>query len=562
MMRKGQKHTVVGLTAILLLAVGCSVEPTVETNAEAAIDTNTAQQDHHGIVEGIGRDATGEPVAGAFVKLKNDDRRLTFMHISQEGGHYSATKLPAGIYNVQAVGGAFESAWSAPVEIGKADSGLMDVSLDTERAPYLEPAWTRRAPEYNATLDHIPDGPVKDILAARCVSCHNEARIISRHVDRETWSEIMDDMRLRAGVIGLPAITEEEAGIVIEYLAENYLPLPPPDPNGRFPFELQPEGVRDYRVVQYELEDPLVENHDIAVDPWGHGWSNQRRGGKLGTLDPVSYLFREVELPPNETGLIRPGNPQISKDGMIWLGEGFGNRWLRYDIAHNEWTEFPFPSDRIRGLATANTMIFHSDGTVWSSGPGAARRFDPSSGEWDAWDSPAWNLTGLNPGGYGIAEAGDGRVWMAQNQVDRMVRFDPDSGEVKDFQIPSNETHYPRRMDHDPEGNLWVALWSSGKILHIDHRTDEMNLIDPPIPNNGVYAMDFDETSGDMWTTLHTRDIIARYTPTTNDWSMYPLPQAETDSRRVEVDQNNPNRVWWSTVAYQARIGFIELLDE
>ncbi len=74
--------------------------------------------------------------------------------------------------------------------------------------------------------------------------------------------------------------------------------------------------------------------------------------------------------------------------------------------------------------------------------------------------------------------------------------------------------------------------------------------------------MDFDLTSGDMWTTFHTRDIIARYNPETEDWLMYPLPQAETDSRRVEVDQNNPNRVWWSTVAYQARMGFIELLDD
>jgi streptogramin lyase len=566
MMFRNSHQAVIGLIATAFLAAGCSAEPAVETAAEttpdATAESAVAAQGYSGIIEGVIRDSSGEPVAGAFVKLKNAERRLTFMHISQEGGHYTATKLPTGSYTVQAVGGEFESAWSAPVEIGEVGGGLMDVSLDVERAPYLEPAWTRRAPEYNATLDHISDEQVRDILARRCVACHSEARTISRHVDRETWVGIIDEMRLRAGVIGYPEITEGEAEIVIEYLAENYPPLGVPDPNSRFPFELQPEESRNYRVVQYELEDPLVENHDIAVDPWGDGWSNQRRGGKLGRFNPVSYTFSEVELPENATGQIRPGNPQITKDGMMWLGESFGNRWLRYDIANNEWTEFPFPSDRIRGLATANTMMFHSDGTVWSSGPGAARRFDPNSGEWDAWDSPAWEATGLNPGGYGITEAGDGRVWMAQNQVDRMVRFDPDSGEIVDFQIPSSETHYPRRMDHDPEGNVWVALWSSGKILHIDYKTDEFSLIDPPIPNNGIYAMDFDETSGDMWTTFHTRDIIARYNPQTEEWLMYPLPQAETDSRRVEVDQNNPNRVWWSTVAYQARIGFIELLDD
>jgi streptogramin lyase len=566
MMLRNNHQAIIGLIATALLAAGCTAEPTVEstveTAPEATVEPTILADGYSGTIEGVVRDASGQPVAGAFVKLKNEERRLTFMHVSQEGGQYNAVKLPAGSYTVQAVGGSFESAWSAPVQIGDAGSGLMDVALNVERAPYLEPAWTRRAPEYDATLDHITDGQVRDILAQRCVACHNEARIISRHVDLETWADIIDDMRLRAGVIGFPAITEEEAQIVTTYLAENYPPLGVPDPNSRFPFELQPENARNYRVVQYELEDPLVENHDIAVDPWGDGWSNQRRGGKLGRFNPVSYEFSEVELPPNETGIMRPGNPQITRDGMLWMGEGFGNRWLRYDIAKDEWAEFPFPSDRIRGAATANTMLLHSDGTVWSSGPGAARRFDPNSNEWDAWDSPAWEQTGLNPGGYGIAEAGDGRVWMAQNQVDRMVRFDPDSGDVEDFVIPGNEAHYPRRMDRDPEGNIWVALWSSGKILHVDYKTDEMTLIDPPIPNNGIYAMDFDLSSGDMWTTLHTRDIIARYNPATQEWFMYPLPQAETDSRRVEIDQNNPNRVWWSTVAYQARMGFIEMLDE
>jgi hypothetical protein len=41
---------------------------------------------------------------------------------------------------------------------------------------------------------------------------------------------------------------------------------------------------------------------------------------------------------------------------------------------------------------------------------------------------------------------------------------------------------------------------------------------------------------------------------------MLPLPQAESDVRRIEVDQNNPKRVWWVTNAFDARIGYIELL--
>jgi streptogramin lyase len=562
--------TFLGIVAALLFAAGCSAEQEAQTPAEsdpqtagvAASDAPATAAGHSGVIEGIVRDANGEPVAGAFVKVKNEERRLTFLHISEEGGRYNAFKLPAGQYTVQAVGGDFESAWSTPVSIAQAGAGVMDVALDVERAPDLPPAWTRRTPEYLAMADSVPDGPAKDIIMARCTACHTEARVISRHVGAEDWLGIIDDMRLRAATVGLEPITEDEAAVVIDFLATNYPPLPAPDPNSRFPRELQAEDARNYRVVQYELENARAENHDIEVDPWGVGWANQRLGGKLGRFDPETYEFSEVEMPANETGIIRPGNPRITSEGIMWITEPFGNRWLSYDIAANEWTEYPFPSDELRGTSYGNTMLVHPDGTVWGSGPGAARRFNPATGEWDAWDTPSWNLTQMNPGGYGLAVAGDGRVWMAENQVDRIARIDPDSGEVVEFRIPGDETHYPRRMAHDPDGNVWAALWSSGKLLRIDYRTDEITMIEPPIPHNGAYALDFDESSGLMWTTLHTRDILASYEPDTGAWEMYPLPQAETDTRRVEVDQFRPNRVWWSTVAYQARIGFLEVLEE
>ena len=37
--------------------------------------------DNGGSIQGIVKNASGEPVSGAFVKLKNPDRRLTFMVI-------------------------------------------------------------------------------------------------------------------------------------------------------------------------------------------------------------------------------------------------------------------------------------------------------------------------------------------------------------------------------------------------------------------------------------------------------------------------------------------------
>src|SRR6266478_5044013 len=60
-------------------------------------------------VEGVVQDASGKPVTGAFVKLKNNERHLEFMVVSQAQGHYSVSNLPAGHYVVQGVGGGYQS---------------------------------------------------------------------------------------------------------------------------------------------------------------------------------------------------------------------------------------------------------------------------------------------------------------------------------------------------------------------------------------------------------------------------------------------------------------------
>ena len=46
-------------------------------------------QDRAGSLQGVVKDAKGAPVTGAFVKIKNSERRLTFMVVSQPQGRFS-----------------------------------------------------------------------------------------------------------------------------------------------------------------------------------------------------------------------------------------------------------------------------------------------------------------------------------------------------------------------------------------------------------------------------------------------------------------------------------------
>src|SRR5216117_3021213 len=70
-------------------------------------------QDRSGVLQGVIKDASGAPVSGAFVKMKNAERHLTFMVISQAQGRYSVNSLPSGKYVVQGIGADYQSEPSA-----------------------------------------------------------------------------------------------------------------------------------------------------------------------------------------------------------------------------------------------------------------------------------------------------------------------------------------------------------------------------------------------------------------------------------------------------------------
>src|SRR5882762_4238508 len=101
-------------------------------------------QDAVGTLSGVITDAAGAPVAGAFVQMKNAERRLNFMVITHDQGKFTNNRLPAGKYVVQAIGGEQQSVLSAPVEVVAGKSASVDLSLTVARAPALPPAWPGR----------------------------------------------------------------------------------------------------------------------------------------------------------------------------------------------------------------------------------------------------------------------------------------------------------------------------------------------------------------------------------------------------------------------------------
>ena len=84
-------------------------------------------------VRGAVKDASGKPVEGAFVRIRNVDSGIVFMVVSQAQGRYSSPNLLPGKYMIEGVGGEYQSDPAGPVEAGNGQPAQMDVVLSVAR---------------------------------------------------------------------------------------------------------------------------------------------------------------------------------------------------------------------------------------------------------------------------------------------------------------------------------------------------------------------------------------------------------------------------------------------
>ena len=240
------------------------------------------------------------------------------------------------------------------------------------------------------------------------------------------------------------------------------------------------------------------------------------------------------------------------------MPDGPNGRWLNYDIKAGKFTAYDFPKSG-HGAAGGNSMLVHPDGSIWETSGNQVRMLNTATKEFKFYDTPSYLATQEQNGAYGITVAGDGSVWWAEDLADRMVRTDPASGKVEEFKIPFDGVAYPRRMSHDARGDIWVGLWNAGLLMKLDYETKQMSFFAPPTETSGTYSVSVDRKNNLIWVSEQQADKIARFNPKTSEWVEFPLPDSESDPRRIEVDPNNPNRVWWSG-NLSGRMGFVELL--
>src|SRR5262249_38840873 len=172
----------------------------------------------------------------------------------------------------------------------------------------------------------------------------------------ENWEKKIAWMRERIhDKRGAVDLTDEEAKIVVDYLAANFsLDAPRADANGRLSRTPLQGAAARYIAVDYAVPNLDSALHDITVDSQGIAWVNELNQYKLGRFDPKKYEFTGVGPPPGQKQLaaLNHRGPPVggAGDSIGMRGVGPNRRWLQFDTKYQQFTAFP--ADFLKGQIT------------------------------------------------------------------------------------------------------------------------------------------------------------------------------------------------------------------
>ena len=523
-------------------------------------------------VEGVVKNSSGAPVAGAFVKVTSVDSGLTVMAISREKGHFSAPALLPGKYNVQGVGGGFQSEVQGPFDVASDKTPKIDLLLKVPQKVYPP------SKQYTqAELERLmPEGEAKKILLTKCVICHTPINYVGRRQTPDKWAYSVDSMRLylsenqdrqkefnaRKGIDAGP-LTDHERDVIVEYLSKNYGPdvppllgPPPSDSNRHLPRTFLNGAEAQYVALELTIPNSVQVGHYV-IDPQGTVWISEKTTGILGRLDPKTFQYRRVATPPGNTPKDIFGTVALDPRGQVWFTslDGPHSQWLHYDPKANRVVEaYDVPVAQIPGGDIYyNSLRFAADGSMWATSTAKQRivKLDPATRK--VTEYPV--RMGQHP--FGMEVAGDGMIWFAGDEDNTIIRVDTASGKMTPYSLPTPKSR-PRRLAVDADGNLWANTLTEGRLVKLDYRTGKMTEFAPPHKGAGQ-GIDVDKKRNLIWFSEWEGIKIGRFDPRTNTFAEFPLANADEQPWIVQIDPSNGNRVWWNS--RDGKIGYVQLID-
>ena len=480
----------------------------------------------------------GAPVRAAFVQARHAGMKMTVSVLTDNQGKYVAENLPAGDYRLSIRATGLRAVPKSGIKLTADQNMSHDFALQNGAV-----RWTEISILQGIQL--LPNARGKDVLVNDCMSCHGfQGKMAATARDHDGWRSRVEYMReaMRASLADRRGFSDQQAEDVAFYMNEMFgqestLPRSPADmPGYQNTLTAIPDEALRIVYVDYEMPGPDRFPWTAHPDKDGMFWIPQYgTSNRIAHFNPVTGEMKEYRVPNPGPALIHSAVP--APDGSIWVAQAGSKKLGRFDPATGQWAEYEHDWRK-------HTIAAHPDGTIWSTG--GLTRFDPKT--------KTYTKIPEVPTAYGIAIDKQGTIWFSQMIRDGIIgKVDPKTLIVTKYIPPSRDR--TRRIQLAGDGSIWYAVYDGDRIGRFDPKTETFKDYALPVKDTKPYALGI-ATDGQIWYSSYYRDVMGKLDPETGKVIEYPMPYADNGMRDFFVDKDG--RMWFGSPPNN-RVGYFYL---
>ncbi len=283
------------------------------------------------------------------------------------------------------------------------------------------------------------------------------------------------------------------------------------------------------RMQSWPLRTPQRTGiHDVAPAPDGGVWFTAQRSGHLGWFDPKSGGTELVALGKESS----PHGVIQGPDQAAWITDSGQNAIVRVGWPDRSVRAYPLPQGT--PYANLNTATFDGEGILWFTGQGGfIGRVDPRAGDVAVKRAPR----GRGP--YGICTTPAGEVWWCSLAGSFIAHLDRRSGESKIVEPPTPDQG-ARRVWSDRRGRIWVSEWTTGNVSVHDPADGSWRTWKLPGDAPRAYAVYVDERDA-VWVSDFGGNAVFRFEPSSERFERFGFPREGAAIRQI---LGRPGEIW------------------
>ena len=260
--------------------------------------------------------------------------------------------------------------------------------------------------------------------------------------------------------------------------------------------------------------------HDVAPAPDGGVFFSAQASGHLGWFEPATGRTELVALGSGAS----PHGVVQGPDRAAWLTDSGQNAIVRVGWPDRQVRVFPLP--RGTPWANLNTCTFDGEGDLWFTGQaGYVGKLAVGTGQVTVKEAPR----GRGP--YGICTTPAGEVWWCSLAGSFIAHLDRRTGESRVVEPPT-KGQGARRIWSDSRGRLWVSEWNSGQVSMHDPSANAWRAWKVPGSNPMIYAVYVDERDR-VWLSDFGGNAVWSFDPRSEKFDKVALPRESANVRQI-----------------------------